>query len=83
MKVGRTSCKFGTIWAMLSANAVTTPREIAIHSRILAKMCASGRNRSCSSSEERRRQDSSDSHSKQMFLWVRTTPLGGPVVPDV
>ncbi len=83
MTVGRTSPRFSMSLSMLSANAMGWPRRYQAALSTWAKLWASGRKISSSSSASTRAIWAVALASKAQFPWVSTTPLGGPVVPEV
>jgi len=68
---------------MLSANAVVRPRCTPMNDSSRAKECASGRKSRWVSPSWIPDILAADPSVPRWLPWVWTTPLGGPVVPDV
>ena len=83
MKCGRVSGRFSRSLSMLSAKAVQSPRWTPMNDSSRAKEWARGRKRRCTLPSAILVVWAADSRAEMWLPCVCTTPLGGPVVPEV
>lgn len=83
MKVGRTSARLSVTLATSPSMAVGKPTCAATVSRSLPITWESGSHSSCRSPVSSMPKESTAAASYVQAAWVRRTPLGRPVVPEV
>ena len=83
MTVGLTSIMFWLTFSMLSAKAMVDPFLKYPWTTVLSRMCERGRKEKQTSLSETSMISQRTKTLAKTLAWVRTTPLGIPVVPEV